>query len=156
MRRGRRLAIDVGRARIGLALCDPDGILASPLEAIMAQESLQDSCLLVLDAVKDYSLLEIYVGEPISLSGSVTQSTIDAQLFAKELSTNSEVPVRLVDERLTTVSAASKLRAAGKNSKNSRNLIDSASAVEILEAALNFERLRGEIPGIKVGDDGGS
>jgi putative Holliday junction resolvase len=103
-----------------------------------------------------HEVFEVYVGEPISLSGADTESTTDARLLASELAGSLSVPVRLVDERLTTVTAASKLRAAGLNAKSSKSIIDSASAVEILELALDFERKSGLVPGSLVGDSVGS
>jgi putative Holliday junction resolvase len=150
------MAIDVGKSRIGLAVCDREAILSSPLEAVSRLSSLAETVSSLVNLAVDHGVFEVYVGEPISLSGADTESTTDARLLASELSGSLSVPVRLVDERLTTVTAASKLRAAGLNAKSSKSIIDSASAVEILELALDFERKSGLVPGSLVGDSIGS
>jgi putative Holliday junction resolvase len=146
MRKGRRLAVDVGSVRIGLASCDSDGILSSPLEPITRGD---------LDIAKAISLLaeeleviEVVVGDPISLSGHTTKSTQDARMLALGIAAETVVPVRLVDERLSTVSAQAKLYQSGKDARKSKVLVDSASAVEILEQALSIERSTGKAPGI--------
>jgi putative holliday junction resolvase len=145
LRRGRRLAIDVGKARIGLATCDADGILSWPLEAIARNEGAISE---IGNLIQADEIVEVYVGLPISLSGMSTNSTEDAIEFARELADLSGTSLRMIDERLTTVQASGKLRESGKSSKSSKSLIDSASAVEILEQALSMEKSSGEIPGI--------
>ena len=147
MDKGRRLAVDVGTVRIGLAVCDPDGILASPLPALNRSNELAETLSAISDLVVEYSLIEVYVGDPISLSGGQSASTQDARGFAVKLASLISVPTRLVDERLTTVTASAKLRSSGKDAKQSRSLIDSASAVEILEQALATLRVSGKPPG---------
>lgn len=151
MRKGRRLAVDVGTVRIGLALCDSDGILASPIEAISRTGAL-NAIEAIAELAVQSDVIEIYVGDPLSLSGLETRSTSDARDFAKALFTIAKVPVRLVDERLTTVSAAAKLRQNGADARDSKALIDSASAVEILEQALRTEKATGSAPGFDVED----
>jgi putative Holliday junction resolvase len=151
MDRGRRLAIDVGTVRVGLATCDPDGILASPLPAL-SRTGLPDEVFEALrDIILEHEIIEVYVGDPISMSGFETASTKDARNFAEQLARVTDASVRLVDERLTTVTAAAKLRANGKDTKQSRALIDSASAVEILEQALSISKRSGSSPGVLVG-----
>ena len=150
------MAIDVGKSRIGVAVCDREAILSSPLEAVSRLSSLAETVASLMNLAVHHEVFEVYVGEPISLSGADTESTTDARLLASELAGSLSVPVRLVDERLTTVTAASKLRAAGLNAKSSKSIIDSASAVEILELALDFERKSGLVPGSLVGDSVGS
>jgi putative Holliday junction resolvase len=147
MEKGRRLAIDVGSVRIGLAICDPDGILSSPLPALGRSNELLDTLQLVSELVAENSVIEVYVGDPISLSGGQSASTRDAREFAEKLAAQISVPIRLVDERLTTVTASAKLRISGKDAKQSRSLIDSASAVEILELALATIRVSGKALG---------
>ena len=147
MEKGRRLAIDVGSVRIGLAICDPDGILSSPIPALGRSNELLDTLQLVSELVAVNSVIEVYVGDPISLSGGQSASTRDAREFAEKLAAHISVPIRLVDERLTTVTASAKLRISGKDAKQSRSLIDSASAVEILEQALATTRVSGKAPG---------
>ena len=147
MEKGRRLAIDGGSVRIGLAICDPDGILSSPIPALGRSNELMDTLQLVSELVAENSVIEVYVGDPISLSGGQSASTRDAREFAEKLAAQISVPIRLVDERLTTVTASAKLRISGKDAKQSRSLIDSASAVEILEQALATIRVAGKAPG---------
>lgn len=152
MRKGRRLAFDVGSVRIGVAVCDQDGILASPLEAIARISDVNTQMQHLKALIEEVNPIEIYVGDPTSLSGAATSSTLDSRSFARDLSRRVEVAVLMMDERLTTVTAANKLRESGKNSKFARALIDSASAVEILEFALETERVSGKQPGTIVGE----
>lgn len=156
MRVGKRMAFDVGKVRIGVAICDRDAILSSPIEAVPRSESMTDTVTSLAKLVIENDVFEVYVGEPVSLSGSDTESTIDARLVALDLAKSITAPVRLVDERLTTVTAATKLRAAGHDAKSSKSIIDSASAVEILELALATERSSGSVPGTQVGDSVGA
>lgn len=150
MRKGRRLAVDVGKARIGLAISDQDGILATPFETVLRRETIGESATAVAKAVEDYFFLEAYVGLPLSLSGAHTPSTADAILLAHAIASVMNVPVRMVDERLTTVSASANLRLAGKNAKNSRSVIDQEAAAIILEQALSGERATGNPAGRPV------
>jgi putative Holliday junction resolvase len=150
MEKGRRLAIDVGTVRIGLAICDPDGILSSPLAALARSQDLSETLQIVSDLVTEHNAIEVYVGDPISLSGGQSASTRDAREFAEKLADLISAPIRLVDERLTTVTASAKLRVSGKDARQSKSLIDSASAVEILEQALATLRVSGKAPGRQV------
>ena len=147
MRKGRRLAVDVGKARVGLAISDQDGILASPFATVGRSAGLSESVLAVASAIADYSFIEVYVGLPVSLAGGSTPSTQDAVDFAFALSRELNLEVRFIDERLTTVSAGANLRLAGKNAKNSRGVIDQEAAAIILEQALAGEKLSGTQPG---------
>jgi len=97
--------------------------------------------------------VEIVVGLPLSLSGGETPSTVDARDFALLIALAAETPVRLVDERLSTVSAQRAVRASGRNTKNSRPIIDQVAAVIILQHALDFERSGGTPPGVLVVPD---
>lgn len=150
------MAIDVGTVRLGLAVSDYEGILATPLPVLVRASEVSDTVASLMIFAKEHEVIEIYVGEPMSLSGSTTPSTADARQLAQELSKQSKVPVRLIDERFTTVTATSKLRAAGVNSRDAKSLIDSASAVEILENALHTEKITGKVPGQLVGDSVGA
>ncbi len=153
LRPGRRLAIDVGRARIGLAITDIHAILASPLATIQRTESIEDSVHAVLQACLDSGeLLEIYVGVPVNLKGESTLSTEDSLSFAATLQAITEVPVRLLDERLTTSMANAQLKQVGKSQKDARSTIDKMAAVAILEFALSVESNTGNQPGLCVED----
>ena len=152
MRSGRRLAVDVGKVRVGLAISDFHGILASPLQNVARQADDSETIRLILAATEDQDLLEVYVGLPVSMSGNATASTDDAVLIANLLASAIEVPVRMIDERLTTVSASAALRSSGKNSKDGRKVIDQIAATMILEQALSIEKNTGREPGIELAD----
>jgi putative Holliday junction resolvase len=156
MRTGRRLAVDVGKVRIGIAICDREAILSSPLDPVARLSNASETVASIADLVATHGVIEVYVGDPLSLSGKETDSTNDARFFALELSTSLSVPVRMIDERLTTVSASAKLRSSGISAKDSKSIIDSASAVEILESALSYEKSSGLAPGHLVGDSVGA
>jgi putative holliday junction resolvase len=147
MRKGRRLGIDVGKARVGLAISDQDGILATPFQTVPRQNTPQETASLIGKAIDDYVFLEAYVGLPVSLAGTSTESTIDALRVAYAISEVCGLEIRLVDERLTTVSASANLRLAGKTAKNSRSVIDQEAAAIILEQALATEKNSGTPPG---------
>lgn len=137
---GVRIALDVGSVRIGVAKCDREGLLAAPLVTITAGSNAVHQ---VLSVVNDLDAICVYVGNPISLAGSETASTKLAWDFARELSVllvNSKTCVRMIDERLSTVSAQRGMHEAGRNVKQSRAAIDQAAAVVILEHALDSER----------------
>jgi len=148
MRRGVRLGVDVGKARVGVARSDPDGLLAVPVETLPRAEALDK--LAALSA--DYDAPEIIVGLPISLRGTDTASTTDAREFAVQLSQKVGVPVRLVDERLSTVSAQQMLSGGGTEARKQRQIIDQASAVIILQHSLDQERRTGAAPGAQVNE----
>ncbi len=150
MRPGRRLAVDVGKVRVGLSISDYHGILASPLTNVSRLADDIETAKAILTAVAGEELLEIYVGLPLTMSGTHSASTSDAIALAKALASVSETPVRMIDERLTTVSASAALRASGKNSKSGRGVIDQVAATEILEQALSFERNNSELAGQEI------
>ena len=151
LRTGRRLAVDVGRARIGLAVTDIHAILASPLATVERTESLRESAESVLKSASEAGeLLEIYVGIPTNLQGQSTQSTEDAVDFALALQDLALVDVRLIDERLTTSMANNQLKQIGKSQKDARSTIDQMAAVAILEFALSVEKNNGLAPGLSI------
>lgn len=147
MRSGVRLGVDVGRARVGVARSDPHGMLATPVETLARRGEPVSS---IRRLVHELSVIEVIVGLPLSLSGAETASTDDSRAVAEQLAAELEVPVRLVDERLTTVSAARNLRDAGRTAKNSRSVVDQAAAVILLQHALDLERSSGNPPGALV------
>lgn len=149
IRPGRRLGVDVGQARIGLAVTDIHAILASPLATVARLASLADSVESVIAAAADAGeLLEIYVGVPINLQGKSTLSTQDAVSFAEALEEKFGLKVRLVDERLTTSMANKQLKQIGKSQKDARATIDQMAAVAILEFALSVEKNTGLAAGL--------
>ena len=153
LRTGRRLAIDVGQARIGLAISDFHGILASPLATVQATEDSSPAIAEIIDlALRDGEVLEIYVGIPINLQGMSTSSTSNALSFAEELSKQTITPVYLVDERLTTSLANAQLKLIGRSQKDARSTIDQMAAVIILEYALTMEKQSGQRPGFVLSE----
>jgi putative holliday junction resolvase len=145
-RRGVRIGVDVGRARVGVARCDPDGMLATPVETVPRDER---SIARIREIAAEESAIEIVVGLPIGLSGHDTPSTEDSRSFAAELA-RGEVPVRLVDERLSTVSAHGALRASGRSARSSRSIVDQVAAVVLLQHAIDVEKRAGVAPGSPV------
>jgi len=147
MRNGVRLGVDVGRARVGIARSDPHGILATPVETLARRDDVVAGIRRIID---EHGAIEVIVGLPLSLSGVETASTQDSHDVARQLAAELPIPVRLVDERLTTVSAARGLREAGRTAKNSRSVVDQAAAVILLQHALDLERSSGNPPGALV------
>jgi putative holliday junction resolvase len=144
VRSGVRVGVDVGKVRIGVARSDPHGMLATPVETVPRGDG---DIQRILAIALELEAMEFVVGLPLSLAGRTTASTDDATGFAARLANASTIPVRLVDERLTTVSAQSALRASGRSSKQSRSVIDQVAAVIIVQHALDFERAAGKPPG---------
>ncbi len=149
MRSGVRIGVDVGTVRIGVSRSDIDGLLATPVETIPRVANGDDHRRLEAIA-KELGAQEVIVGLPLALSGSYTPSTADAVSFAEALALKLDVPVRLVDERLSTVSATTALRASGKRAKASRQIVDQVAAIVILQHALDSERASGNPPGTLV------
>ncbi|GAB2508598.1 Holliday junction resolvase RuvX [Microbacterium petrolearium] len=139
-RRGVRLGIDVGRARVGVARCDADGMLAVPVETVPRSEA---SIARILELAREHDPLEYVVGLPLNLRGEDTPSTADARAFAAELAARDERPVRLVDERLSTVTAHAALRQSGRSQKGSRSMVDQVAAVVLLQHAVDSEKRTG-------------
>ena len=146
-RRGVRLGIDVGRARIGVARCDPDGLLAVPVETVPRDDH---SLARIRALVAEYEPVEILVGLPTNLRGEDTASTVDAREFAEGVADASGLPVRLVDERLSTVSAHAALRSSGRSQRQSRSIVDQVAAVVLLQQAIDTEKSTGSPAGALV------
>ncbi len=144
-RPGVRLGIDVGKARVGVARCDRDGLLAVPVETVPRGEH---SVARILELAAEYSAMELLVGLPISLSGGETASTADARAFAAALTAASGIDVRLVDERLSTVTAHAALRDAGRSQRSSRRIVDQVAAVVLLQQAIDVEKSTGAPAGV--------
>lgn len=155
MRPGVRLGIDVGRARIGVARCDAGALLAVPVETIARDLDGDADVRRVLELADEFGAMELVVGNPLSLSGAATASTADAVAFAGRLAAGGS-RVRLVDERLSTVSAQQALRSAGRSSRSQRPVVDQVAAVIILQHAIDSERTSGIEPGRTVTTEEGS
>ena len=150
-RRGVRLAVDWGDVRIGVAACDPDGLLAYPLTTVRAgPDEVADLAGLVVE----HAPVEVLVGLPRSLDGGEGPAAATARERAGRLAAAVDIPVRLVDERLTTVTASRRLRSGGRTAKQQRAVVDAAAAAAILEQGLAYERARGSAPGELVSAPG--
>ena len=152
MRSGRRLAIDVGKVRIGIAASDFHAILASGLETVARDADLEPSLKRIVELVNEVEPIEIYVGLPVSMSGNHSASTEDAIDFARQLNTLVSAEVRFIDERMTTVTAANALKLSGRDSKSGRKIIDQIAATVILEQAMGQEKSTGAKPGRAIGE----
>jgi putative Holliday junction resolvase len=144
MRSGVRVGVDVGKVRIGIARSDFHGMLATPVETVARGDG---DVARILSIASELDAMELVVGLPLSLAGTATASTDDATGFASRLAAATQLPVRLVDERLSTVSAQAALRASGRTTKQSRSVIDQVAAVIIVQHALDLERGTGTPPG---------
>ncbi len=151
MRRGIRLGVDVGAVRVGVATCDPEGILATPVETVPRMPEGEADLDRLAALADENDVLEIVVGLPRSLSGADGPAAMEARHYALRLARKVHPrAVRLVDERLTTVDAQRMLRDAGRSSRSERTVIDQLAAVLILQTALDFERSGGLPPGEAV------
>ena len=145
MRHGVRLGIDPGDARIGVAQSDPTGFLATPVETVRRGSG---DLRRIGKIVAELEAVEIVVGLPRSLSGREGPASVKVREFAARLARRvAPVPVRLCDERLTTVSAEAILRDQGRRGAKRRAVVDQAAAVLILQTALDTERSSGLAPG---------
>lgn len=145
MRPGVRIGIDPGDARIGVARSDPSGFLATPVETVRRGRG---DLRRIARIVADDGAVEVVMGLPRSLSGGEGPAAAKVREFAAELARRiAPVPVRLCDERLSTVSAESMLRERGRSGASRRAVVDQAAAVLILQAALDTERSSGSAPG---------
>ena len=139
MREGIRLGIDVGQARVGVARSDPRGTMAVPVATLARVTALLE----IAELAVEYEPLEIVVGLPINLQGERTPSTDDAEAFAREIEALGVAPVRMVDERLSTVSATSALHSAGRATRSHRSVVDQVAAVILLQHTMDSERSQG-------------
>jgi len=144
VRFGVRLGVDPGDARIGVARCDPSGVLATPVETVRRGKG---DLRRLRQLVVAEEALEVVVGLPRSLAGGEGPAAVKTRAFARRLALRiAPVPVRLVDERLTTVTAEAMLRDQRKGQQR-RAVVDQVAAVVILQHALDTERATGSAPG---------
>ena len=136
MRSGVRIGVDVGTTRVGVARSDSAGTMAVPVATLRRPTALSE----LVELAREYEPIEFVVGLPVSLAGTETASTHDARHFAMELHAATSITVRLVDERLTTVSAQAALHAASHDTRSSRAVIDQVAATVLLDVALDAER----------------
>ncbi|CAM3512729.1 Holliday junction resolvase RuvX [Nocardioides zeicaulis] len=153
MRPGVRLGLDPGDSRIGVASSDPTGFLATPVETVRRGGG---DLRRIAALVAELGAVEVVVGLPRSLSGAEGPAAAKARDFAGKVARRvAPVPVRLCDERLTTVSAEQVLREQGRKGARRRAVVDQAAAVLILQTALDTERSSGQAPGeiVEVNDE---
>lgn len=142
--RGRRLGVDVGTVRIGVASSDPDGILATPVETVARdrRDKTGKHIRRLAHLVGELEVVEVVVGLPRTLADRTGPSALDAIAVADALATRiAPVPVRLSDERLTTVTAQRSLREAGVRARGQKSMIDQVAAVGILQTWLDQRRV---------------
>lgn len=146
--RGPLLAVDVGRVRVGIARSDAAGIMALP-ETTLARSAETPAA--VVELARTYEVVGIVVGLPLTLSGERGPAAHEAEIFAAELAAlAADLPVRLLDERMTTREATRGLQSAGRDARKSRAVIDQAAAVILLNHALDAERSSGIPAGRRV------
>ena len=138
MQRGRRIAFDYGDVRIGVAVSDDDSILSSPLTTLKSSDkALLQSISTIFEEIEP---VQIFVGKPALLSGADGSASEKAVAFAKQLAELTQIEIVMIDERMSTVSAARNLREAGKNAKDSKSSIDMAAAVAILDFGIELQK----------------
>ena len=135
---GRRIAFDYGDVRIGVAVCDPDGLVATPLEVISSKDPSLIANIRVL--IEEYEPVKLYVGRPKMLSGTDSTAVDKANAFAEKLTNHFDIEITMIDERLSTVSAARSLREAGVDAKSAKSKIDSVAAAAILNQGLAIDK----------------
>lgn len=155
VRRGVRIGLDIGTVRIGVARSDPSALLATPV-ATLQRSRREDQVAEIAEIVRDAEAIEVIVGLPRSLSGAEGRSAQEVLAYASRLAQAVDgVPVRLVDERLTTVTAHQALTRSGRNGRNHRQVVDQVAAVLILQNALDTERSTGAPAGTALETDRG-
>ncbi|HEY3259506.1 MAG TPA: Holliday junction resolvase RuvX [Pseudonocardiaceae bacterium] len=142
---GRRLGVDVGSVRVGVAMSDPNGVLATPLTTLSRDQRVGADLERLAELVAEHEVVEVVVGLPRTLAGRHGPAAVDAQAYAAALAERiAPVPVRLTDERLSTVAATRSLRAGGVPGRRQRAVVDQAAAVQILQSWLDARSDRGE------------
>jgi putative Holliday junction resolvase len=144
MRPGVRLGLDPGSVRVGVAVSDGDGILASPRDSLPVGP---DTLEVIAALVRDLNAMEVVIGLPLGMSGAEGASATKTREWATRLAGHIDVDVRLVDERLSTVQAQRSYREQGRSTRVTRNRIDSAAAGVVLQFTLDAERASGQAPG---------
>jgi putative Holliday junction resolvase len=144
--RGRRLGVDVGKVRVGVAVSDPDGILATPVATVprdlgAAADAVPSDIAEIVRLVADHGVVQIIVGLPVQLSGVEGAAAIDIRAYSERLAKAVRpVPIALADERMSTVVATRRLTERGVRGRRQRAVVDQAAAVEILQSWLDAQR----------------
>lgn len=153
--RGVKLGVDVGTVRVGLAACDPDGILATPFKTLKRDAKKNSDVSVIVKQAAERGAVQLFVGLPRTMKGeeraSAQMATEYATLLVAALQrAGLDIPVNLVDERLSTVSAHRSLHEAGLSSKDHRKVVDQLAAAGILQHALDMQKSRGQDVGRRV------
>lgn len=149
--RGARLGIDVGEVRIGVARCGADGLMCTPVETVNRRTCAQEGVRRIAELVQEYGVIRLYVGLPLSMDGSEGQAAVAVRSYSTALhALIAPVDVRLVDERLSTVSAHRSLHDAGLQGRKHRLVVDQVAAVTILESAVAFEKTQQGVAGFPL------
>ncbi|CAN7393634.1 Holliday junction resolvase RuvX [Arthrobacter sp. LjRoot14] len=153
--RGIKLGVDVGTVRVGVAVCDRDGILATPLKTLERNAKKNTDVRVLAALASELGAVQVFVGLPRTLKGeehaSARMATDYAELLAEALTASgSDIPVQLVDERLSTVTAHRNLHEAGMSSRNHRKVVDQVAAAGILQHAIDMQKARGTDVGSRV------
>jgi putative Holliday junction resolvase len=154
-RRGVRIGVDVGTVRVGVARTDPDGVLAVPVATLTrpkAARAPRSDLAALVDLVTEYEPLEVVLGLPVALDGTEGLAAAAVRAYAADLraaldAAGHDQAIRFVDERMSTVEASRGLRAAGRDARSGRSVVDQAAAVIIVQHALDAERSTGGPPG---------
>ena len=137
MRRGRRLGVDVGAVRVGVALSDPDGVLATPLVTLPRDLAHKTDLQAVARLVAEHDAVGVVVGLPRTLANREGPAAVAAREFATALGAVVAVPIEFTDERMSTVVATRQLRQRGVKGRRQRAVVDQAAAVVILQGWLD-------------------
>jgi putative Holliday junction resolvase len=146
--RGVRLGVDVGTVRVGVAKCDPDGILATPVVTLSRDlrtdgDRVPDDIAQLVRLVETHETVEVVVGLPVTLAGTESYAATHVRTYAEALAEAvAPVPVRLADERMSTAVASRRLSERGVRGGRRRAVVDQAAAVEILQGWLDAARRR--------------
>ncbi|WP_028267143.1 Holliday junction resolvase RuvX [Arthrobacter sp. MA-N2] len=153
--RGTKLGVDVGTVRVGVAICDPDGILATPFKTVSRDAKKNSDIGVIVRQAAELSVVQIFVGLPRTMKGEEHASAVMASDYAELLAAHLQrrgldVPVNLIDERLSTVTAHRNLHEAGMSSKDHRKVVDQVAAAGILQHAIDMQKARGADVGRRV------
>ncbi len=152
---GIKLGVDVGTVRVGVAICDRDAILATPYKTLDRNAKKNSDVRVIASLVQELGAVQVIVGLPRTMKGeehaSARMATEYAELLVAELAGRGlDVPVNLVDERLSSVTAHRNLHEAGMSSRNHRKVVDQVAAAGILQHAIDMQKARGTDVGSRV------
>jgi len=142
----RVMGLDFGTRRIGVALSDPDGVIASPLVSLVRHGARRDVAAL-RELAREHEVGEIVVGLPVHLDGRRGPEAEAARAFARQVAESTGLPVDTFDERWTTVQAERALRESGRRGRKRREVVDAVAASILLSAWLERRRARRERAG---------